>query len=59
MERNALLAVVISLLILLVWNEFIVQRYLPQDDPGREIATDAQPTRQDVPTDPAALPAAS
>ncbi len=58
MERNALLAVVISLLILLVWNEYVVQKYLPQEDPGREVVANEQPTRQNAPPQAAALPAA-
>jgi len=38
MERNALLAVVISLLILVLWNEFVIKQYSPRVEPGHEIA---------------------
>lgn len=41
MERNALLAVVISLLILLLWSEFVMKQYAPEVEPGREVAGDA------------------
>lgn len=41
MERNALLAVVISLLILLLWSEFVMKQFEPAVDPGREVATGA------------------
>lgn len=58
MERNALLAIVISLLILLVWNEVVLKQYAPIAEPGQESAqgepaapvADARPP--DAPVDP-------
>jgi len=41
MERNALLAVAISLLILVLWNELVINRYAPETAPGGEVATRA------------------
>lgn len=41
MERNALLAVVISLLILLLWSEFVMKQYAPDVESVREVAEEA------------------
>ena len=46
MERNALLAVVISLLILVVWNEFVIKQYTPQVQPGSEQAEGSPPAER-------------
>ncbi len=62
MERNALLAVVLSLLILVLWNEFVVKQYapppapvdsetLPQRDPR---SIDPQPQAPTAPSAPEA-----
>ncbi len=57
MERNALLAVVISLLILVLWNEFVVKQYMPVEEPVREAATsDAPPPGAAAPDAAPALP---
>jgi YidC/Oxa1 family membrane protein insertase len=59
MERNALLAVVISLLILVLWNELVINRYMPQGEPGGEVATSAPsaPRADDAPAPPRAADA--
>jgi len=59
MERNALLAVAISLLILVLWNELVINRYAPETAPGGEVTTraPAAPGAEDAPAAPA-VPAA-
>ena len=62
MERNAVLAIAISLLILVLWNEFVIKQYAPPIEPDREIAAPtadrADPARP-APRAPAAAPAAA
>jgi YidC/Oxa1 family membrane protein insertase len=63
MERNALLAVVISLLILVIWNEVVLKQYEPAVQPGQEETVAGEPLAPAArapaaPAAPAAPPAA-
>lgn len=57
MERNALLAVVISLLILVIWNEVVLKQYEPAVPPGQS-ETIGEPTAFGGDAAAPALPAA-